>query len=726
METEVDITIKSENDPSPDEYADHSISANAESNQQCNLADSANTSLCNTEKNEDCPDDSFCDLSATLDDLSTMSFKTLFSCPQPTADGNLNDATNQVEPLPVEYIRWFYMNGPKKKGKLKPMVGNDSIRVELAYRDFLEDTKRTPEKVVIRGGLFEVDVKAKHCYPIYWSFNDPDAREQLVRGTWFFNDWMPLSSKKAETIEREHLARWKGLDINEVEYSSTKNTVMHSIKFDDSHVEWNSVTDVMLYKDATVNRAIRNISRRIGVSKTSNGYRLNRGYVTESKMSDKPPRPSCLMFVIHGIGARCDRQKIVRNTNDFRRLCRKYEKRNADATNSPPTRSVYIPIEWRSRLQLNEDILSSITPHKSIMVRQILHNTVLDIMYYCSSYRHQVVSGLKRELNRVYRMFIDRNPDFNGKVNVFAHSLGNVILHDILTNWHPDTTFNSSTADMMPMQLSLPRLDEASTSNMTPTDSGSNEEGLIFDVDTIFSLGSPIALFLCLRGFEPDGTLRRILPHPCRRLYNIYHPADPAAYRVEPLIYPHYCKVHPVEIESVFDIPDSEPLSPELEPPCASDTVGCASTNEPTVAAATSASDEINNFTSKAIYLKKEVVKKSRRASRQLVNVVSSGSRHVINRLQGIEEDNCAGQAYIKPNKNERYLRKKGKQVLPFRVDYILPGGPLERRIGAPMLTAHATYWFNPTLAKFVCHVMTRPRIYSDDCHSRTGRITDV
>jgi len=45
------------------------------------------------------------------------------------------------------------------------------------------------------------------------------------------------------------------------------NRVMHSMQLSGSHVEWYSVTDVVLYKDATAHRALRNIATKFGVSK---------------------------------------------------------------------------------------------------------------------------------------------------------------------------------------------------------------------------------------------------------------------------------------------------------------------------------------------------------------------------------------------------------------------------------------------------------------------------
>ena len=46
--------------------------------------------------------------------------------------------------------------------------------------------------------------------------------------------------------------------------------------------------------------------------------------------------------------------------------------------------------------------------------------------------------ALQEELNRLYEMFVERNPYFEangGKVSIVAHSLGCVVTYDILTGW---------------------------------------------------------------------------------------------------------------------------------------------------------------------------------------------------------------------------------------------------------------------------------------------------
>jgi phospholipase DDHD1 len=46
------------------------------------------------------------------------------------------------------------------------------------------------------------------------------------------------------------------------------------------------------------------------------------------------------------------------------------------------------------------------------------------------------------------------------------------------------------------------------------------------------------------------GSQEHILPkHLCKNLYNIFHPSDPIAYRVEPLIIKHYTNKSPLEIQ---------------------------------------------------------------------------------------------------------------------------------------------------------------------------------
>ncbi|XP_068253516.1 phospholipase DDHD1-like [Nyctibius grandis] len=70
-------------------------------------------------------------------------------------------------------------------------------------------------------------------------------------------------------------------------------------------------------------------------------------------------------------------------------------------------------------------------------------------------------------------------------------------------------------------------------------------------VENFFCMGSPLAVFLALHGIRPgnSGSQDHILPRTiCNRLLNIFHPADPVAYRLERLILKRYSNISPVQI----------------------------------------------------------------------------------------------------------------------------------------------------------------------------------
>ena len=67
----------------------------------------------------------------------------------------------------------------------------------------------------------------------------------------------------------------------------------------------------------------------------------------------------------------------------------------------------------------------------------------MDILYYTSPlYGGEVRAGLQKELNRLYSMFTSRHPEWQGKVSILAHSLGCVIVYDIVTGWIGFETLN--------------------------------------------------------------------------------------------------------------------------------------------------------------------------------------------------------------------------------------------------------------------------------------------
>lgn len=109
---------------------------------------------------------------------------------------------------------------------------------------------------------------------------------------------------------------------------------------------------------------------------------------------------------------------------------------------------------------------------------------------------------------------------FKGKVSLLAHSLGSVISWDILSQ-QPLSNVIKNIANE---EQSIPS--EAIEKPLT---------SLNFEVSNTFIIGSPVAVFLMLRNQHEPLQQDFSLPG-CSRVFNIFHPYDPVAYRIEPLL----------------------------------------------------------------------------------------------------------------------------------------------------------------------------------------------
>ncbi|XP_031218780.1 phospholipase DDHD1 isoform X7 [Mastomys coucha] len=432
----------------------------------------------------------------------------------------------------------------------------------------------TIEPVCVRGGLYEVDVTQGECYPVYWNQAD---KIPVMRGQWFIDGtWQPLEEEESNLIEQEHLSCFRGQQMQEnfdIEMSKSVDgkDAVHSFKLSRNHVDWHSMDEVYLYSDATTSKIARTVTQKLGFSKaSSSGTRLHRGYVEEATLEDKPSQTSHIVFVVHGIGQKMDQGRIIKNTAMMREAARKIEEKHFS---NHATHVEFLPVEWRSKLTLDGDTVDSITPDKVRGLRDMLNSSAMDIMYYTSPlYRDELVKGLQQELNRLYSLFCSRNPDFEekgGKVSIVSHSLGCVITYDIMMGWDPLGLYEQ----LLQKEEELPDerwmsyeerhlLDELYITKRRLREiedrlhglkapSTSQTPALKFKVENFFCMGSPLAVFLALRGIRPGntGSQDHILPREiCNRLLNIFHPTDPVAYRLEPLILKHYSNISPVQI----------------------------------------------------------------------------------------------------------------------------------------------------------------------------------
>ena len=77
---------------------------------------------------------------------------------------------DHVDQLRPEEIRWFYKSDDDKKWT--PFIGYDSLRIECRFRalDAVDDHSEIDTDVIlVRGGLYQVDVGPRTVTPVYWT-----------------------------------------------------------------------------------------------------------------------------------------------------------------------------------------------------------------------------------------------------------------------------------------------------------------------------------------------------------------------------------------------------------------------------------------------------------------------------------------------------------------------------------------------------------------------------
>lgn len=319
-----------------------------------------------------------------------------------------------------------------------------------------------------------------------------------------------------------------------------------------------------------------------------------------------------LILVTHGIGQRLglrmESVNFIHDVNVLRKTLKSVYETSPDlqALNSEVEklpkncRVQVLPVVWRHLLDFpkqsfkqnrkEQDLtdadtfgdeeeypsLNDITVEGVPAIRNLITDLALDILLYQSAYREHIAGIVQRECNRVFELFMQRNPHFNGKVSLVGHSLGSAILFDILCR--------QKEADR-PVAHGRYRSRSQRTAT-TPAKDQKQDLGLNFEVEDFFCLGSPLGLYQMLKGrriagrrsihapptespFYSDSMDDPFLGAPstqaeaatadkdteilaitvsspkCQQLFNIFHPADPIAYRIEPLITPALASLKP-------------------------------------------------------------------------------------------------------------------------------------------------------------------------------------
>ncbi|KAI8374211.1 uncharacterized protein BYT42DRAFT_395095 [Radiomyces spectabilis] len=190
-----------------------------------------------------------------------------------------------------------------------------------------------------------------------------------------------------------------------------------------------------------------------------------------------------------------------------------------------------VPIEWHRHIHEQVDpIMNQITLKSIPTIRLIENDYLADVLYYFSKDRGQnIVDNITNLYNTSYHNFLEKHPNFNGKIAILGYSLGGVITWDILSHQRQPSGPDEEAA--------YSRLDV-------------NFGKLDFKPDFFFGLGSPISAVLTFRNQSPKYY------HPDFDIVmeNLFHPFDPLAYRFEPLFNDYFTEQSAVLVKRAVPI----------------------------------------------------------------------------------------------------------------------------------------------------------------------------
>lgn len=437
----------------------------------------------------------------------------LWTRPDPSRGVPLND---------VKYGKDGFKAVLKEANDWIHMSPTDSYRCEAAL------SRGDREVSVLSGRLAAVDLELMQLEPIYW----PGSRCPVRRTQWFIvgvgSSVVPCPNILASILEAKYESVSEWVQTN----SSSESAVEKVVDLERPFHEHMMIVKGGMLDSVTLHPITRTT---FDSSKfTMSGVQIIRGYSNVIRMfpnlslpapltvdpEDEPPEH--LFLAVHGIGQKFAGKYgygFVRDTNFLRdqfEIANKQSKRRAGSI-------AILPIHWRLDLKLpaqyykNEKVvamsgfdlvLSRLVPPSVPLIRSLFSDVALDILLYMApKHRNLIINVLLKELKRIHALFLHWNPKFTGKTHLFGHSLGSTIVADMLAN------------------------------NLCP-----------FPVDHFFAVGSPAPVFFLLKHQRPVGCVATAKkphiadeePEPvvfaCNYYYNIYHPNDPIAYRMEPLV----------------------------------------------------------------------------------------------------------------------------------------------------------------------------------------------
>ncbi|KAI8984198.1 hypothetical protein BDF20DRAFT_858550 [Mycotypha africana] len=170
--------------------------------------------------------------------------------------------------------------------------------------------------------------------------------------------------------------------------------------------------------------------------------------------------------------------------------------------------------------------MNDITLRSVSSLRMVNNDYLADAFFYLSKDRGQsIIHHVTQAFNEAYVHFMAEHPSFQGKIAILAYSLGGIITWDILSNQSYSLSVNNLSEEER--RFRAHHYGKVDYFTFAP---------LLFKPDYLFTLGSPLSAFLCIRNQDP----KYYRPTQDIIFENIFHPYDPLGYRFEPMLSDDY------------------------------------------------------------------------------------------------------------------------------------------------------------------------------------------
>ncbi|CAM0910745.1 unnamed protein product [Alopecurus aequalis] len=334
------------------------------------------------------------------------------------------------------------------------------VKADMSDSECLYKVEEERVGVPVKGGLYEVDLMRRHCFPVYWN----GENRRVLRGHWFARkgglDWIPLREDVSEQLEQAYLRKaWhrrsfqpSGLFATRIDLQGS-TPGLHALFTgeDDTWEAW-LVFDTGPKLGSNTIKLRRGFSSSGSANPTQDELRQQKEEEMDDYCSQVPV--GHLVFMVHGIGQRLEKANLVDDVVDFRRITANLADRYLTPYQRSTQRVLYIPCQWRKSLKLGgERTVEKITLDGVKGLRVALGATVHDVLYYMSPiYCQHIIDSVSSQLNQLYMKFLKRNPGYSGKVSLYGHSLGSVLTYDILC--HQESLSAPFPADFFNMEVS--------------------------------------------------------------------------------------------------------------------------------------------------------------------------------------------------------------------------------------------------------------------------------